>query len=773
MSRPRHERPPPAGSPAAAVQTVRSPRFAPLALVALAAVVSCMQGGPAPNVAPSRTLAMGGEPDARPANGEFGVVFSSPKGDTIDPSEVTIVWNRPMRPLELAGDESAPPATLTSVGGGAPKGQWRWMGTSALAFFPEPSLPRAGEYEVKVPAGTRALDGATMKAEHVFRFTTPGPRVVRISPYEGTTDLTPTPTFELRFNQPVDPKEVERAVRIEVGDGKNPRKLAVRASWPKTDAKTLVKVTPASPLPLDTALALVIGKSLHGLEGPRTLGEDDRRTFHTYGPLVVRSTECATDTPKKRCAAHGGVRVELSTRVSFKEFRAHVRVDGATLDWGAGRADESASSSFYVPARLAPARSYRLVVTAGMKDEHGQLLAQDAGFPVDTDDEWPEVQVGLEGGIFEANGGKPREIPIGSMNVSSYDLATAPLDEASLTSLLHGKGRRWQSFGYEDVRALAGAKVETVRPGGANNQLVTKKVALDGILAAKKGRGALAVGVHHDGKTRGDFSDARVITVTDVAIGAKMSRFGSVVWATRLSDGKPIGGARVSIRGVDGSESFTGTTDAQGLCTIAAKDYVPVAESGAVDEQGILFVRAGDDWSYRRVSDMVSPWRYGDVATDIGGELRPFGMVFTDRGVYRPGETVRAKAIFRVPLEKGTRTPKGEDYVIEAYDSAETKVFEHRGQLGAFGELTVDVPVPASARLGQLEIRAELGGVATSARTGVASQSVLLAAYKAAEFKVAVEPERPAYVRGEKAAFTVHGDYLFGAPMSSGKVRYM
>ena len=57
------------------------------------------------------------------------------------------------------------------------------------------------------------------------------------------------------------------------------------------------------------------------------------------------------------------------------------------------------------------------------------VLAQDASFPIDTDDEWPEVQVGLEGGVFEAAAGRPRDVPIGSMNVAAYDLVTAPLDE--------------------------------------------------------------------------------------------------------------------------------------------------------------------------------------------------------------------------------------------------------------------------------------------------------------------------------------------------------
>src|SRR5262249_48646746 len=69
---------------------------------------------------------------------------------------------------------------------------------------------------------------------------------------------------------------------------------------------------------------------------------------------------------------------------------------------------------------------------------------------------------------------------------------------------------------------------------------------------------------------------------------------------------------------------------------------------------------------------------------------------------------------------------------------------------------------------GTMQIRSNLAGE----EHGSASATVLLAAYKAAEFKVTVDPDKASYVRGDKASFTTRGDYLFGAPMSGGKVRY-
>src|SRR5262245_31708296 len=113
-------------------------------LGALVVLSSCLPGAKAPQVTPTRTLDLAGEGGPNGTTKAFAVVFASPKGATVDPSEVTIVFNRPMRPMDLAdgtsaaggvvnpGAEAAPPAAIAIKGGGAPKGSWRWMGTGAL-----------------------------------------------------------------------------------------------------------------------------------------------------------------------------------------------------------------------------------------------------------------------------------------------------------------------------------------------------------------------------------------------------------------------------------------------------------------------------------------------------------------------------------------------------------------------------------------------------------------------------------------------------------------
>ena len=143
----------------------RARRLLPVVgLAVLAFGASCYQGAKAPQVSAQRTLDLGKEGAGTTSQKPFGVVFGGPRGQLSEASEVTVVFNRPMRPLSLAGEETTPPLRIEP----AAKGAFRWMGTSAVSFIPDPALPRATTFHVTVPAGTRSLDGQTTEKDYVF-----------------------------------------------------------------------------------------------------------------------------------------------------------------------------------------------------------------------------------------------------------------------------------------------------------------------------------------------------------------------------------------------------------------------------------------------------------------------------------------------------------------------------------------------------------------------------------------------------------------------------
>jgi uncharacterized protein YfaS (alpha-2-macroglobulin family) len=748
---------------------------------------SCLPGQRPPEVAPSRTLELGAEAKGAAMPAAFGVVFAGPKGETDDASEITLVFNRPLRPLELAddGDETPAPVKIEVPGGRAPEGRWHWLGSSVLVFSPKSPLPRATEFVVTVPAGTRSLGGEVLAAPYQFRFQTPAPRLVRSEPSDRQHWM-PRQVVDLFFNQPVEPGEVRRAGRLLVVEGAKERSVPFVAETPKTDGKgskgepirTRVRVTPSEPLPLGAAVSFVLAKDLHGVEGPVPSGREQRIDARTYGPLAVARTECPRDTPHGKCAAGSGLTVWLTNEVTLEEWKKHVRVVGAKApDYGAA-SDKVSQTWFVIPTELRPGRRYRVVVTAGLRDVYGQALAKDFTWDVETDDAWPSLDVGLEGSVLEAPSGpgklrgQPREVPITTVNVASYELVVGAVDEADVARLALAEGR---SDDFAKARALPGVRAVPIVPGAPTNQPAVRSVRLADVLAKTRGRGTAVLGVGWIDRDARPATLVRLVQVTDLAISARMSRFGGLVWVTRLSDGRPVAGATVAVRRADGSETFSTKADAQGVAVLPADKVQPIGKDGEVDPGLLVVARAEGDWTWQRLSDYVPPWTEG-AWVDLRGELRTFGMVFTDRGIYRPGETVKVKALLREELARGTATPAGREVEIVAKDSRDQEVLRRREKLGPFGDLAADVRVPASAPLGTLTLvvrdpKIDDDRSSWVDRSVLARGGVEIAEFRPAEFKVSVEPEKASYVRGDTAAVVARGDYLFGAPMAGAHVR--
>lgn len=133
--------------------------------------------------------------------------------------------------------------------------------------------------------------------------------------------------------------------------------------------------------------------------------------------------------------------------------------------------------------------------------------------------------------------------------------------------------------------------------------------------------------------------DKRLVLVTDLGIVVKKSQDGSQdVYIQSIYTGKQVEGASVEIVGVNGQVLFTQATDASGHARFARID-------GLARERAplMVLVRKGGDLSfmpfnrYDRGLDMsrfdVGGARNAAVADQLSAYL------FSDRGVYRPGDT--------------------------------------------------------------------------------------------------------------------------------------
>jgi uncharacterized protein YfaS (alpha-2-macroglobulin family) len=366
-----------------------------------------------------------------------------------------------------------------------------------------------------------------------------------------------------------------------------------------------------------------------------------------------------------------------------------------------------------------------------------------------------DVAIGLQGHVIEAlaaQGVKSHKVPIGATNIPSYAMAASRLREDEALAWLDRAAR--SSGGNSPPWRWT-----WVNPGAPENVRSVRDVDVDALLGGPGSRGAALLAVALPGSMEAPRSE--LVTVTDLAISAKMSRYGGLLWVTRLSTGAPVDGATIAIRKANKAELFAATTDASGLAVIPADRYAPVDEHGSVDRDAYLFVHKDSDWTYQRLERAAASYRSA-VGVDLAQRGDWAGMLYTDRGVYRPGEAIKLAGVFRHVDAAGMKASPGESVRVAVTDDSGESIFDGRAVLDAFGEIALDVPVPRTAHLGSARIVAALGR-----KDGESfDHEVLLAAYKASEFNVGVDADKTDYVRGDAARFDVHAEYLFGAPMA-------
>lgn len=163
--------------------------------------------------------------------------------------------------------------------------------------------------------------------------------------------------------------------------------------------------------------------------------------------------------------------------------------------------------------------------------------------------------------------------------------------------------------------------------------------------------------------------DRRLILVTDLGIVVKKSVGGSYdVFVQSLHTGAPVGEASVDVIARNGQTIVSHNTDASGRVSLPAlADYTR-------EKTPLLFlVRKGGDMSFlpfNRYDRQIDYSRF-----DVGGVVNPRSQeqlsayLFSDRGIYRPGDPFHIGMIVRpadwkkdvagVPMEVEVRDPRG------------------------------------------------------------------------------------------------------------------
>jgi uncharacterized protein YfaS (alpha-2-macroglobulin family) len=312
------------------------------------------------------------------------------------------------------------------------------------------------------------------------------------------------------------------------------------------------------------------------------------------------------------------------------------------------------------------------------------------------------------------------------------------------------------------VRAKGGQRATTVFPLGA----VLKEMDPGGyVIKARDASGGRSVGQDdEDGYDPNPPAQARRwVMFTDMALSAYEGSEAMDVVVRSLKSAKTMPAVRVTLVARNGEDLGEARTDASGRVRFAR----PLLEGkGAMDAKMVMAYGAQGDLAVldldRPPVDLSKQGVGGrtDTAGDLDGRSAAEvvdGYLYADRGVYRPGETVRMTALLRdrearaVKDRKGAivvRRPSGVEFKRYAFDEA---------QLGA---VTAAIALPRSAPRGRWRASLEIDGLENPA--GEATFSVEDFAPQRLAVDLAARTEAP-IVQGQTRDVGVTARFLYGA----------
>jgi len=417
-------------------------------------------------------------------------------------------------------------------------------------------------------------------------------------------------------------------------------------------------------------------------------------------------------------------------------------------------------------------QTFRVTAHAGCKAADGSVLSSSRSFDFRVEAPAPQLTLaGTVGVIAVPEADRPAEIPmrvVGTHHVEVREFRIETTEDA-VAAVLPLDLSPWADT---DTSDLPWGPVRQVRTPGAMNNAKEARVALETVAAGTPGwalvsiapRGAAKVG------TTDKLPEAKItlVQVTNLAITAKFGHVETNVWVTGLTDGLPVANAAVSLLGSDGRVLWRGKTDDAGM----ARAPVPsVREGHEAATGGARFAVAtvGADRAFIDLQNWetrLQTWRF-DLPLDWEDLAeRPVGLVFTERGIYRPGDTVFVKGHVRMDRGEEHASLAGTKATVTLTNPLGQEALRREVELGAFSDFDLAYETASSSPTGVWHVQ-----VAPQSEAGGASLygSFRVESFRAPTFFAAIEGLR---IEGTQLKADIAGRYYFGAPMAGAGLRW-
>jgi len=688
----------------------------------------------------------------------------------------------------------------------------RWTAPE-VAELQVTTLPQLGKtYSFTMRKGRAFADGSPIEAGELGTLPAP-PFYGSQSSHDGDSRL---PTFVYRFNDAVnstsaspyflfrDAKNntIAAVVRQARGEDVNspallaPTRAQLAAGWkvpqekdmqPGTELPTSLTITPAAPLPVGQSWRLHVSPGLPNADLSAVTPAENSLWVGTISPTEVRDISAVVEVnqPRRLTISFNKSLPEGTTLEQLGEF---VSITPVPADLKLTLDDDRNELTFHGDFRTRT--EWNVQVKNGLTAEDGIVLKKTVTEKIVFEDLSPRLAVASDDHAQLAGG--TRRYDVETVNLSSFRLRIKHLTGDDVIRAFQGY-RHYTGDGPndDDIKGTNALPFELINGTVLADKIFPLDTDLDhsklielnwkDYLPEAEPFALLFVSLEGTPREGLESKDNKpVITqtfvqLTDIGLAWKINDSEAFLYAYSCETGRPLPQVKLDIFGEDSAVLHTTRTDADGVARLpreAAGRHLRAAWGND------SFLTAFD-----REIDTVSMWRFPvRFAWDYERTAPRHVFLFTDRSLYRPGETVHLKGIVRnLDNDRFQQDPKTNPQ-LTVRDSAQRTILEQRLTLSAHGSFDQTLTLPAetvgrfSATLSWPEEEAAAEAIEDWQERYLAETNCSFDhQFRVEEFRRNAFEVKSALTAGGKLGdmqFTLDANYYQGQPVANGTVKW-
>lgn len=468
------------------------------------------------------------------------------------------------------------------------------------------------------------------------------------------------------------------------------------------------------------------------------------------------------------------IRVQFSESVDVKSASAFIDINPA-IKFTVQR-DSNQDNTIRIFGPFIPNSEYQVKVKAGLVSEKGFLLAEESSNTVTITRAAASLGFVGAGGYLSPTGSLL--VPFTFQNLPKYKVSVAPV---MANNLVYFARRNSEDSSYnlpaessDDDASASGDDYDDYGYRYRSNQNIEdvignvthKEFNLSGDLNSEttdylklgdftKTKGAYLVQIRgvdkeNENSYQRNLSDSRLIVVSDLGISAKCSKGNVFAWVCSLKDAKPLGGVEVAVYSGNNQLIAKAVTNADGVVAI------PCNSDDKNQTPFLITAQLADDLSYLNLDQNQLEVDAVETTRDYPS-AKAEAFLFTDRGIFRPGETLHVRTIIRNPdFSAPTAFP-----VVFQIIKPDGRMFKEISAMpNAFGTAEFETIMPDYLPTGRYTVRI----CVPQAKKDMGTTTFLLEDFVPPQIRVAVTTELERFPADEKIKANVFAEHLFGAP---------